>query len=84
MYHNVLFTKVVSLVDYQILRCVGQVVRRLVFDPRIPSVTTAVKMRTELFLGRTSSLCTSHCASLTICSSVLLSSSGIRSPVVRC
>jgi len=56
MYHNVLFTKILSLIDYQILCCVGQVIRSLVFDPRIPPVTTAVKMRTELFLGRTSSV----------------------------
>ena len=64
MYHNVLFTKLVSLVDYQILRCIGQTIRSLVFDPTMPSVTITVKMRTELFLRRTSSLCTSHCASL--------------------
>ena len=64
MYHNVLFTKLVSLVDYQILRCIGQAIRSLVFDPTMPSVTITVKMGRELFLRRTSSLCTSHCASL--------------------
>ena len=77
-------TKVLSFVDYQILCCVGQVIRRLVFDPKVPSLTIAVKMRTELFLGRTYSVCTSHCAFLAISSSVLFSSSGIRSPVVSC
>ena len=84
MYHNVLLTKVLSLVDYQILRCVGEVIRSLVFDPKVPSLTMAVKMRTELLLGRTSAVCTSHCASLAISSSVLFSSSGMRSPVVCC
>ena len=44
MYHNVLLTKVLSLVDYQILHCVGQVIRSLVFDPKVPSLTIAVKV----------------------------------------
>jgi len=64
MYHNVLFTKLVSLVDYRILRCIGQAIRSLVFDPTMPSVSITVKMRTELSWRRTSSLCAKHCASL--------------------